>query len=142
MLREATVDDIEAMHRIRLGVMENRLSDPSRVTSQHYRAYLERDGRGWVEVEEGIVRGFAIADRTQRHVWALFVAPECEGRGVGQALLGAMTQWLFAQGAGAITLTTEPDTRAARFYLAAGWQSAGVAPNGELRFELPPPHQL
>lgn len=44
--RPATVADIPAMSRIRLAVTENVLSDPSRVTEQMYRDYLEPLGRG------------------------------------------------------------------------------------------------
>ena len=42
-LRRATVADIEAMHRIRMAVQENRLKDASRVRYDDYR----RIGGGW-----------------------------------------------------------------------------------------------
>jgi hypothetical protein len=35
-----------------------------------------------------------------------------------------------------LSLSTEPGTRAARFYAAAGWREAGVTEAGEIRFEI------
>ena len=45
-------------------------------------------------------------------------------------------EWLRAQGPGPIWLTTEPHTRAERFYRAAGWQEVGLTSTGEIHFEL------
>jgi GNAT superfamily N-acetyltransferase len=135
-LRVATVADIEAMHRVRMAVQENRLRDPSRVQHEDYWRMLESDGRGWVCEESGAVVGFGIADQTRRNIWALFVAPGYEQRELGRSLLDVMVEWLFQVGPEAIWLTTEPGTRAERFYVAAGWRSVGAEPNGEVRFEL------
>jgi hypothetical protein len=49
-LRQATLDDIPAMHRIRLAVRENRTSGAIR--EEHYNREIEVSGRGWV-VEDG-----------------------------------------------------------------------------------------
>jgi GNAT superfamily N-acetyltransferase len=133
-LRIATLADIEAMHRVRLSVEENRLSDPSRVTLAHYREMLETRGRGWVYEVNNEIAGFAIADDSTRSIWALFVRPGKEGRGIGRALHDAMVAWLFDVGHSPLWLTTEPNTRAARFYLAAGWTLEPGLEKGELRF--------
>lgn len=135
-LRLATINDIEAMHRVRLAVLENRLRDLSRVQLDDYRHMLNSDGRGWVyELHEEIV-GFAVADHVKRSIWALFVTPEHEGCGIGRALHDAMVEWLFRVAPGDVWLTTEPGTRAEHFYSAAGWQRIRLEDNGELRFEL------
>jgi GNAT superfamily N-acetyltransferase len=144
LLRIATSADIEAMHRVRLAVRENRLADPSRVTPDHYRAMLEHRGRGWVYEDSSApeaLAGFGIADNTARNIWALFVQPGYEGRGIGRALHDAMVEWLFAVGDTPIWLTTDPNTRAARFYVAAGWVPDAAPVRGELRFVLEPPWQ-
>jgi GNAT superfamily N-acetyltransferase len=141
--RRATIADIEAMHRIRMSVQENRLRDPSRVRYDDYRRMLEADGRGWVCEEDGVVAGFGIADHTRRNIWALFVAPEYERREIGRSLLDVMVEWLFEMGSAPIWLTTGSGTRAELFYTAAGWRSLGTDASGEVRFELhelPPPH--
>ena len=124
------------MHGIRMAVQENRLGDPSRVRYADYRRMLEADGRGWVCEEQGAIVGFGVADRTRRKIWALFVAPKYERREIGRALLEAMVEWLFETGSEPIWLTTEPGTRAERFYTAAGWHSLGTEASGEVRFEL------
>jgi GNAT superfamily N-acetyltransferase len=123
------------MHEIRTSVGENRLSSPDRIRYQDYVTRLEGQGRGWVFETEGTVVAFGIADVEARSIWALFVEPGFEGRGIGRALLEAMTLWMFEQGDGPIWLTTAPATRAERFYRAAGWRETGRI-NGEIRFEL------
>lgn len=135
MLRLATVSDIEAMHAIRLSVIENRLQDPTRATTEKYREMLGARGRGWVfEDEAGAIVGFGIADALSRSLWALFVHPGSERRGVGRELHDAMVEWLFAIDSRPIWLTTEPHTRAAGFYAAAGWFPQPSPVPGELCF--------
>ena len=137
MIRPAKFSDIPAMMRIRSSVKENRLTDPAKVQPHHCREMLST-GPGWVcEVHNTIV-GFAIPDAQRGSVWALFVDPEHERKGIGRRLHDTMVEWLFAAGNACIWLTTDPDTRAERFYLAAGWQQAGVTDEGEIRFELTP----
>jgi GNAT superfamily N-acetyltransferase len=132
ILRPATPLDIPAMHRIRLAVRENRLSDPTRVTPADYVRYVEETGASWVAELEGAMAGFGIADRPSRSLWALFVDPGFEGCGVGRALLQRLTGVLFECGREPINPSTAPGTRAARFYLAAGWEKMGTLPTGEV----------
>lgn len=134
-IRPAGEADIDAMHRIRLSVRENRLADPSMVQPDDYRRLLGPDGRGWVAELEGRMAGFAIADLARRNVWALFVDPEHEGRGAGRALHDAMMDWFAAQGVERVWLSTDPGTRAEAFYQAAGWRYAGEQ-GGEARYEM------
>lgn len=120
-LRQATMLDIPAMSAIRLGVTENVLSDPSKVTEQMYRDYLELLGRGWVAEVDGVIAGFSYAAKDDASIWALFVAQPYEGRGIGKALLRLAVDWLFEQGCDRVQLSTTADTRADRFYAAQGW---------------------
>ena len=121
-IRVATEADIAGMHRIRLSVRENRLSDPAAIQPDDYRPMLNERGRGWVAELDGELAGFAIADRLRANIWGLFVAPQCEARGVGRALHEAMLDWLFSTGVEEAWLGTEPGTRAERFYVASGWR--------------------
>lgn len=135
--RSAAVDDITAMHVVRCAVRENRLSRPDRITEADYRAMLERDGRGWVAEVDGRIVGFAVADVRRFNVWALFVDPEHERRGIGRALHDAMMEWFLDQpGVERVWLTTEPGTRAEGFYRHAGWTACGLDASGEMRFEF------
>ena len=134
-VRVATEADVEAMQRIRLAVRENRLADPAAVQPHHVVEKISREGRGWVADAGGRIVGFAIADRTRANVWALFMDPEFEGRGIGRRLHDAMMNWFFASGVERVWLSTDPGTRAEGFYRAAGWQPAGDH-RGEARYEM------
>src|SRR5688572_19116190 len=129
-MRVATVADFAAIHAVRVAVRENRLSDPNRITQDDYRDMLQRDGKGWVIEVAGRIVAFGIADRTRRNIWALFVLPAYERRGLGRQLLEVMTRWLCDQSRDVIWLTTAPGTRAERFYRTAGWTDRGFDGNG------------
>ncbi|MGL4905900.1 MAG: GNAT family N-acetyltransferase [Plesiomonas sp.] len=113
--------DIPVMSAIRLAVKENTLSDPSIITYQMYEEYLHQHGKAWVcEIGQKII-GFSYAASEDHSIWALFVHPNNEGIGAGKQLLRLATEWLFAQGAKTVTLSTTVNTRADRFYTAQGW---------------------
>ena len=138
LIRPATIADIPAMHAVRLAVRENVLSDPARVQERDYRTRLDGRGRGWVCEVNGEVVGFGIADQASRNIWALFVHPDFERRGIGRRLLRQMIEWLAGQPGGPVWLTTAPETRAAGLYRQAGWREAGRTDEGEIRFEWTP----
>lgn len=119
--RQANTEDIPAMSAIRLAVVENTLSDPARISEQMYRDYLEASGRGWVAEQNAEILGFCYAASADASIWALFIAPAQEGRGIAKQLLALAVQWLFDQGHARIQLSTGKDTRADRFYQAQGW---------------------
>jgi GNAT superfamily N-acetyltransferase len=136
IFREAFKKDITRMHAIRTAVRENALSDPARITAADYEEFLFKRGKGWVcEVDELIV-GFAIADLKENNIWALFVHPDYESEGIGRKLHDKMLHWYFLQTSHTVWLSTSPDTRAEKFYSGAGWKAAGIAANGESRFEM------
>jgi GNAT superfamily N-acetyltransferase len=134
-IRIASEADIPEMHRIRMSVRENRLSDPSKVQPGDYRPMIGERGRGWVAEVDGQMAGFAVADQSRANIWALFVDPGFEGRGIGRALHDTMVDWLFTGGEEQVWLSTAPGTRAERFYTSAGWRYTGMQ-DGEARFEL------
>ena len=139
MIRTALPLDVAAMHAIRLSVRENQLSDPSVVTEQDYHDFMLRDTQSWVHQLNGEITGFVMVDVERRNLWALFVAPEHEGRGIGRSLHEAMCSAYFAR-MDILRLTTEPASRAERFYRRAGYTDRGLASNGkELIFELTKP---
>ena len=135
-LRQAERSDIAAMHRIRLAVRENQLGSPGAISEADYVAAIEATGRGWVVEAAGTVLGFAIGNAATGNIWALFVDPAHEGRGHGRRLHDAMVGWMRAQGVPRLWLRTGIDTRAQRFYEAAGWACCGLRPGGEAEYEL------
>ena len=135
MLRAARASDIPAIQRVRASVKENRLVSTV-ITDEDVRTAIEDTGRGWVVDEEGEVVAFAIGNATTGNIWALFVHPEYEGRGYGRRLHDTMVDWLWAAGMDRLWLTTEPGTRAQRFYETAGWRLTGATDRGELQYEM------
>ena len=138
MLRIALVADIPAIQRVRASVNENRLVSTV-ITDEDVRTAIEETGRGWVVEVDGEVVAFAIGNAASGNIWALFVHPAHEGRGLGRQLHDTMINWLWSAGLQRLWLTTEPRTRAQRFYEAAGWQLTGTTTGGELRYEMPNP---
>lgn len=136
MIRRATENDVGAINHLRLQVRENVLSDPNLVTESMTTEAISVTGRGWVYERGGGIVGFSIALREDPSIWALFVHPDYEGRGIGHALYEAAVNWLWDQGARSIWLSTEPATRAERFYLERGWRAVGTLDNGDLQLEL------
>jgi GNAT superfamily N-acetyltransferase len=127
LFRRATSADIPAMSRIRLAVTENTLSDPTRITHDMYEDFLEVSGRGWVAETGGDILAFCYADKVNASIWALFVSPGQEGRGLGQTLLELAVEWLFEIGHDCIKLSTGANTRADRFYARQGWTRAPLS---------------
>jgi GNAT superfamily N-acetyltransferase len=134
--RTATSTDIDAMSLVRRTVRENVLSNPARITRQMYEDYLDELGRGWVCEMNRCVIGFSYAIKEDHSIWALFVLPEYEGRGVGKTLLKLATDWLFEIGAERVVLSTEANTRADRFCLAQGWTRGEMKDVVEVRYTL------
>jgi GNAT superfamily N-acetyltransferase len=134
-LRLAQRNDIADIHRIRLSVSENRLVSTTLSESDYVRE-IGASGRGWVIECRGNIIAFGVANSVTGSIWALFVDPGHEGLGYGRRLHDRMVTWLWQEGHEKIWLTTEANTRARRFYEAAGWTNSGTAPGGELRYEL------
>ncbi|MEL7531050.1 MAG: GNAT family N-acetyltransferase [Bacteroidota bacterium] len=136
LYRFAERRDIAQIMRVRLSVHENQLSNPELVKEEDCIEYIENRGQGWVCEIDARVVGFAIVDLVERSVWALFLHPDFERRGIGRKLHQLMLDWYFEQTDEPIWLGTDPHTRAARFYRAAGWEEKGLRENGEIRFEI------
>lgn len=135
-LREATLNDIKEMQRIRNAVKENVLSDPALVKDEDVADYISKRGKGWVVEENDYLLGFAIVSLADKNVWALFMHPEAERKGMGRLLHETMINWYFSQTSETVWLSTAPGTRAENFYRKAGWAAAGSYGKGELKFEM------
>ena len=70
--------------------------------------------------------------RHKASVFAMYVAPEARGRGVGRALVARLIEHARAwEGVDRLTLTvTDTQVAARRLYLAAGFQLFGSEPDG------------
>lgn len=65
---------------------------------------------------DGRILGSSATDTRDGTIWALFIDPDHEGRGIGRALLAKACDVLRQAGHRTATLGTEPGSRADRFY--------------------------
>jgi ribosomal protein S18 acetylase RimI-like enzyme len=124
MLRNAIEADIPRIFEIRNSVRENKLRDPSKVTTDDVRWFIKNPGI-FVWEEEGRVVGFSAADPRDGSMWALFMDEAYEGRCIAQKLFQKACDILISSGCKKMWLTTAPGSRAEKFYLAAGWKITG-----------------
>lgn len=135
-IREATIKDIPQLQIIRNAVKENALSNPALVSDNDYVDYLTTSGKGWLwEVDDNIV-GFAIADLKENNIWALFIHPDHEAKGIGKQLHDTMMNWYFSQTKQTVWLSTAFNTRAEAFYRKQGWKNVGLYGTKEIKFEM------
>jgi len=136
IFRDAVVTDIPQIQIVRNAVKENILSNPALVTNADVEDYIVRRGKGWVCEMNNEIVGFAIADLVDKNIWALFVHPDAEGKGIGKQLHDQMVNWYFSQTDETVWLSTTPGTRAETFYKMQGWTEVGVYGKGETKFEM------
>ena len=139
-IRTATEADIPALFDIRTSVRENHQSLEELallgVTPQGIAEMLRPTSRAWIAEVEGQPAAFSMADTGEGTIFAMFVRPEYEGRGLGRALMREAETWLFEQGWGEIWLLTgsDPRLRANGFYRHLGWQEAGLQEDGQIKY--------
>ncbi|TPV31147.1 GNAT family N-acetyltransferase [Paucihalobacter ruber] len=134
--REANIADIRQIQIVRNSVTENTLSNPELVTDADCLEFITKRGKGWVcEIDNQIV-GFSIADLKENNIWALFVHPNFDKRGIGRQLHDLMLNWYFNQTSKSLWLGTVPNTRAEIFYRKLGWTEIGTHGKGEIKFEM------
>jgi L-amino acid N-acyltransferase YncA len=139
-IRIASAHDIDALFDIRTSVQENYqgLEELAGIGFTHdsVREMLDADARAWIAEVGGEAVAFSMAKRAQRVVFAVFVRPGHEGRGLGRALMQRAEAWLFGSGADEIQLTTgsDPSLRAHGFYRRIGWKEDGPGTDGQVRY--------
>lgn len=139
-IRTATEADIPALFDIRTSVRENHQSleelAPLGVTPQGIAEMLRTSSQAWVAEVEGQPVAFSMADAGEGTIFAMFVRPGYEGRGLGRALMREAEIWLFGKGWDEIWLLTgsDPKLRANGFYRHLGWQGAGLQEDGQIKY--------
>lgn len=133
--RKATIEDISQIQIVRNSVKENQLSNPNLISNEMVEEFITKRGKGFVcEIDDKIV-GFSIVDFVKNNVWALFILPEFEGKGIGEKLHQLILNEYFNKTKETIWLSTEPNSRAENFYLKQGWKNVGFHRN-EVKFEM------
>ncbi len=136
IIREARVEDIPQIQVVRNSVKENTLSNPDLVTDKDCEEFITERGKGWVCEIDGKITGFSIVDLKDNNIWALFVDPDFEKKGIGKKLHDIMLDWYFTQTKENVWLGTSPNTRAELFYRKSGWNEIGIHGKNEIKFEM------
>jgi len=134
--RRAVADDAAELFRVRTSVRDNHQTDEELaaigVTRDSLAEMLDSaDARGWCAERSDRIVAFAIARRSERDLFALFVEPEFEGCGLGSTLLDSAVAWLSEEVSDSLRLTTGRGTPAQAFYLKRGWADIGT-PSSEV----------
>jgi GNAT superfamily N-acetyltransferase len=139
-IREAKHSDISAMFAVRAAVAENRATraelEASGITDAVVAAALGSTLKAWVAETSDRIVAFSIANYQRGCVWALFVEPDFQRRGIGTCLLQLATNCLGDHGFLTAFLTTDASTSAYQYYLARRWTHVSTASDGSARFEL------
>ena len=147
-IRVATEADVESLFDIRTSVLENHQSraDLARVgvTPETVAKMLHSSSRAWIASERKQDVAFSMADASDATIFAMFVRPAFEGRGLGRILMKRAEEWLFEQGCVEIWLLTDAnrDVRANGFYRHLGWDDAGIQQDGQVKFTKTRPTDL
>ena len=139
-IRTASEADVPVLFEIRTSVRENHQSREELatigVTPESIGEMMRSSSRVWVAEVEGQPVAFSMADAGEGTIFAMFVRPGYEGRGLGRALMREAEAWLFDQGLEEIWLLTgsDPALRANGFYRHLGWQDAGLQEDGQIKY--------
>ena len=139
-IRRATVADINTLFDIRTSVRQNHLSREQMaelgITATVLKQALEAGPCAWIAEVDGNAGGFAMVDTESAEVFALFVRPEWEGRGLGSLLLAAAEEELFREHERIWLLTDGGNgIRANGFYLKQGWELVARVDQRDVRYE-------
>jgi GNAT superfamily N-acetyltransferase len=140
-VRATVVEDVETLFDIRTSVSQNHLSREELaamgITPETAAAAIASGERhGWIAELDGFAAAFSMADAQEGTVFAMFVRPGYEGRGLGRLLMAEAEAFLFERHA-VIWLTTDgrEEVRANGFYRRLGWKMAGAAEGEDVRCE-------
>lgn len=90
-VRTAQLSDIDGMFEVRTSVIENHLSREEMrqmgITESVVADMIEKNHCAWVATENDKIIGFTMILPDEGCLFAAFVLPEYEGRGVGRRLV-------------------------------------------------------
>lgn len=140
-LRPARPEDVEAIFAVRCAVKENHMSREELAELDITSASVTEMITGGdfivpVAVVEGQIVGFAMAQVSEGYLFALFIHPDYEDKGLGRTLMEVVEFEFAKHGVREAWLATgsEPGIRAPGFYRHLGWVECGVMDDGQLKF--------
>jgi ribosomal protein S18 acetylase RimI-like enzyme len=136
--RLALPTDIEGIFEVRTSVKENHLSreqmEQMGITKNVVTDMIGKSRCAWVAVDDGKVIGFSMILPDEGCLFAAFVLPEYEGKGIGRSLVELAEQELFKHHKTA-WLETDKSSRAAKFYTRLGWVKKEEVSESDIRLE-------
>lgn len=137
-IRPASFTDVDAMFKVRASVGENTMTPAELsaigVTPEAIASAIKSAPCAWVATIANEVVGFAMVDLNSACLFALFVLPEHEGRGIGTRLTQICERALFEHHPTA-WLETANGSRAAQLYRHLGWGNEVDVGGGDIRLE-------
>ena len=138
MTRLALTTDTEGIFEVRTSVKENYLSreemEQMEITESVVTDMIDESRCAWVAVDDGKVIGFSMILPDEGCLFAAFVLPEYEGKGVGGSLVKLAEQEVFKHHK-TVWLETDKNSRAAKFYMRLGWVKKENVSESDIRLE-------
>ncbi|MES5098725.1 GNAT family N-acetyltransferase [Agrobacterium sp. BA1120] len=135
-IRLAQQSDVPALFHVRTSVLENHISverlAQMGITEASIGQMIARSPCAWVAIVGGEVVAFSMIDIADASLFAAFVLPAYEGKGIGRKLVLAAEEELF-QHHSEIWLETDEESRAAGFYRHLGWGNQLEAKGRQIR---------
>jgi ribosomal protein S18 acetylase RimI-like enzyme len=123
-IRLAVRSDVSDLFRVRTSARENHLSmvrlSRMGITEISIAEMISASPCAWVAISGNEIVGFSMIDIDEGSLFAAFVLPSQEGKGIGRQLVQAAEEKLFEHHAH-IWLETAKTSRAAGFYRHLGW---------------------
>ncbi|MFC0709750.1 GNAT family N-acetyltransferase [Azorhizophilus paspali] len=137
-IRLAQPSDVGGIFRVRTSVNENALTvtelSEMGITEASVMEMIQGAPCAWVACEDAQIVGFSMIDSDEGSLFAAFVLPSHEGKGIGQKLVQAAEEALFSTHTLA-WLETAETSRAAGFYRHLGWSNEQDIGEGDIRLE-------
>jgi len=140
LIRLATLADIDTVFAIRTAVRQNHLSHEQLadlgITPQVLADSIREAPCIWVAQVNGVLAAFSMVDLAEGEVFAMFVLPAYEGRGLGRRLMAVAEAALFEHHDRVFLVTDGRDEiRANGFYQRLGWSKVGQVDGDDVRYE-------
>ncbi|CAM4087187.1 MULTISPECIES: GNAT family N-acetyltransferase [Lelliottia] len=136
--RAAQLSDIDSIFDVRTSVVENHLSREEMqqmgINESVVADMIKQSRCAWVATVNDNVIGFSMILPDDGCLFAAFVLPEYEGRGIGRSLVQLAEHELFKHHEIA-WLETDKNSRAAQFYVQLGWGNKKNINDTDIRLE-------
>ena len=140
VIRTATLDDIDTLFAIRTSVVQNHLSREQMtalgITPLGLAQSIREATCVWIAEVEGQPAAFSMVDLDAGEVFAMFVLPAYEGRGLGRRLMAVAEAALFEHHDTLYLITDGRDSiRANGFYQRLCWSVVDRVDGDDVRYE-------